>query len=102
MSDNYRNYGNDPHDKQRQILENGSGSLDRQQESLWNTVNLLKETNDMMKDGVVAIKDQGDNLAQANDKGENIKKEIVVANRHAKDISQRDKCTKCLLVILAL
>jgi hypothetical protein len=102
MSGNYRNYGNDPHDKQREILNKGADSLDRQQESLMNTVNLLGETNAMLREGVVAIKDQGDQLGQANEKSDNIKKEIVVANRHAKDISGRDKCTKCLLVILAL
>ena len=102
MSGNYRNYGNDPHDKQRDILQKGADSLDQQQESLMNTVNLLTETNVMMKDGVVAIKQQGEGLADANDKGDKIRHEIIKADGHAREITKRDKCTKCLLVVLAL
>jgi hypothetical protein len=102
MSGNYRNYGNDPQDKQRQILDKGSSSLNQQEESLMNTVGLLKETNQMMSEGVVAIKEQGDNLGQANVKTDNVAHEIKKAGSHAKEISKRDKCTKCLLVVLSM
>jgi hypothetical protein len=102
MSGNYRNYGNDPQDKQRQILDKGQSSLNQQEESLMNTVGLLKETNQMMNEGVVAIKEQGDNLGQAHDKTDNVAHEIKKAGSHAKEISKRDKCTKCLLVVLSM
>jgi hypothetical protein len=102
MSGNYRNYGNDPQDKQRQILDKGSKNLDQQEESLMNTVGLLKETNQIMNEGVIAIKEQGDNLGQANLKSDSVKHEIKKADNSAKEISKRDKCTKCLLVILSM
>ncbi len=67
-----------------------------------NTVGLLNETDQMISQGVLAIKEQGDNLGQAHDKTDNVAHEIKKAGSHAKEISKRDKCTKCLLVVLSM